>query len=352
MSFFRRLLGLDTAALLGPQVPETRAVGPQHLRDLELLIRGKGRPDFPFLSSVYSPSSRVPCTDFTHWIAERLEARDLDSIRYLLRQFLGGNSVLGTGDSWSADPVEMVVATPFEQYVAFSSPTSFFELKAVVILLGLDGTGEKGFSLASRNGRQLAEVIACHCPRWSTDLFHLRDRANAFIKRMRKDTPFWKEFPLFREIPLPVRQETSIDLQLRKLTPAARLDLFRVISDGPIRVDRLGSGGPFGHDTARSRAQLDALGFLRTLSDESAMQSLWEKDELLDLCERLKISHRKGWKKSLLLNAVRAARPDLVEARLSTHAPVVVPPETANLIAFVRLHGDEITTACTLLLLA
>ena len=352
MSFIKRLLGLATATQPHREASMTGAPVSQHLQDLDQLIRGKGRPDFPFLSSVYSPGSRVPCTDFTHWMAERLEANDLGSVKYLLRQILAFNSGVNIGASWSADLVDVVTATPFALYVTFSSLTAFFELKAIVILLGLDGAGDKGFSLASPKGRLLADIIACNCPRWSNNLLQLRDRANAFIRRMRRDTPFWKEFPLFHDISLPVRQETPIDLQLRRLTPAARLDLFRVVADGPIRVDRLGSGGPFGHDTAQSRAQLEALGFLRTIRDESVVQALWGKEELLDLCRRLGISHRKEWKKALLVDAVRAARPDLVDGRLATHAPVVVPPETANLIAGVRFHSHDITTACTLLLLA
>ncbi|MEO6324645.1 MAG: hypothetical protein ABIT01_15920 [Thermoanaerobaculia bacterium] len=325
------------------------------MQGLEELARGKGHPNFPFLDAAYSPGSRVPCTDFTFWIAGRLEANDLTAVKYLMQQIVAGNPGLGVDGSWAADLVDFVVAMPLERYVGFSSTAAYFELRAILILLGLDETSDKrmrGFSLATPKGRTLAEIIACQCPRWSDDILHLRDQANTFIKRMRRDTPFWKEFPLFKDVLLPVRQETAIDMQFQKLTPAARLDLYLVSDHGPMQVDRLGSGGPFGRDTARSHEQLEALGLVATVRDEGAAVALWDKGELLELCGSLGISHRKGWKKNLLLGALRTARPDLVENRMATHAPIAVTPETANLVAGVRLHAEGITTACNLLLLA
>lgn len=353
MSFIKRLLGL-TSAEGEPPSPGARlpAPLPPHMADLDTLTRGKGHPDFPFLSPVYSPGSRVPCTDFTFWIASRLEANDIHSVKFLLRQILAGNPGLGTDASWSADLVDAVAETPLANYVRFPSTAAAAELRAILILFGLDGGGHKGFSLASPKGGLLADVIACHCPRWTSNILQLRDQANTFIKKMRRDTPFWKEFPLFKDVPLPERQETPADIQLRRLTPAARLDLFHIVSFGPVRVDRLGSGGPFGHDTGQSRAQLDALAFLETVRDESAVLALWTKEELLDICGTLGIPHRKGWKKTLLVEALRTAHPELVQKRLDTHAPVVAPPEISNHVAGLRSYINQITTACTLLLLA
>src|SRR5205823_2923618 len=47
-------------------------------------VKAIAHPKYPFLDACYSPSSNMPCADFTLWVANRLAANDWTSIDELL----------------------------------------------------------------------------------------------------------------------------------------------------------------------------------------------------------------------------------------------------------------------------
>ena len=339
MSRLRNALGLsrpDSSPSLLSDHPEVAEVSSTRFAELRRAIRGKGHPAFPFLSPVYSPGSRVPCTDFTPWIVDALSGGDTDAVKELMANLVAGNPGVGDGRDWTTALVADVLRSPFERYVVFSENRAYTELRAMLILYGLDGGGEKGFSLATGRGRELASLIACHCPDWRLELVELSERANSFIRAMRRDTPFWRDYPLFEALPSVERAETPIDLVLRRLSPAARLDLFLAIGERAVKTSRFGSGGPFGHDTEFSREQLEREGLLNLVRDDDVVKNLWGKEELLDICRREGIAVKSSWKKETIARTLAEGRPELVEGRLRTEAPVAVPPDVCNQVSIVR----------------
>ena len=358
MSLIDRLrvaLGLsrpDSPPSLLSDYREVAKASSTRFADLRRAVRGKGHPAFPILSPIYSPGSRVPCTDFTPWIVDALSDGDTGAVRELVATLVAGNPGLGDGREWTAALVEDVLQSPFERYVVFSESRAYTELRAMLILYGLDGGGDKGFSLSTGRGRELASLIACHCPIWSAEIVDLSVRANAFIRRMRRDTPFWRDYPLFEALPSVERAQAPIDLVLRRLSPVARLDLFLAVGERAVKTSRFGSGGPFGHDTGFSREQLEREGLLTLVRDDDVVKNLWGKEELLDICRREGIAVKSSWKKETIARTLAEGRPELVEARLRTEAPVAVPPDVCNQVSIVRHHAHQIERHCSVLLLA
>jgi hypothetical protein len=58
-------------------------------------VEGKGHPDYPLFRSEYSPASRMPCKGMEEWIAGRLLASDLDSIKQYAELTVGPELPLG-----------------------------------------------------------------------------------------------------------------------------------------------------------------------------------------------------------------------------------------------------------------
>jgi hypothetical protein len=63
--------------------------------DLVSYAGGEGHPDFPCLSRTHNPSSCVPCTDFSPWLAERVRRGDADGIGEYLWQVRQANPGVG-----------------------------------------------------------------------------------------------------------------------------------------------------------------------------------------------------------------------------------------------------------------
>lgn len=356
MSRLRITLGFsrpDSTPSLLSGYPEVSKASSTHFADLRRAVRAKGHPEFPFLSPTYSPGSRVPCTDFTPWIVDALSDGDAGAVRELVANLVAGNPGLSDGRDWTSALVDDVLRSPFERYVVFSESRAYTELRAILILYGLDGGGEKGFSLSTGRGRELASLIACHCPDWRAELVELSERANSFIRRMRRDTPFWRDYPLFEDLPSVHRaEEVPIDQVLRRLSPGARLDLYLAVGERSVKTSRFGSGGPFGHDTGFSREQLEREGLLTVVRDDDVVKNLWSKEELLEICRRDGILVKSSWKKEKIALALAEGRPELVEERLRTEAPVAVPPDVCNQVSIVRHHARQIERHCSVLLLA
>jgi hypothetical protein len=321
------------------------------VESLARTVAGKGHPRFRFLSPTYSPGSRCPCCDFTPWIADRLASGDISSLKALFLELVAGNPGLGFSDgSWTGEVVEAAAFAPFERYVTFASPTAMNELRAVVMLYGLDGSASKSFEIASRHVYQLASIIACQCPTWRPEMAEVADRANAFIKKMRRELQFWREFPLFKSTSFETRIPTGVDVTLQTLAPSSRLAIFTIASRGPVRFASCVNNPPFGQDEATPLRELRNAELLEMACDEGASLALWDKPGLLEICTREGIPHKEGWKKSRLLEAIQSANPDLVRERMKSHAPVTVSTAARSAVLRTLAYGETLRTACSLLL--
>lgn len=113
------------------------------LREFESRIENLGNPDHPFLDKDYSPSSRVPCTDFIPFITGRLKSDDLESVRHVMRGVLEANPGLGIGPEWINDTINEAQALNFRKYVHFENDDAYHELRAMYIIAGKGGGGRE-----------------------------------------------------------------------------------------------------------------------------------------------------------------------------------------------------------------
>ena len=194
---FRAPPSSGTSAPASPPPPRV-SVTP---RNLESFAAGRGHPEFPCLSRQYSPTSRIPCADFSRWLCDRIKANDAEAVaEFVLAGGRGGNPGIGLGsdgfrEHWQRN-ARQLLQRPLETHLCRGTPRAYLELRAALVLILLhDNVG--GFIMASDAPRYLATVMIPHCFQ-PVGVEQLAKRANAFIREMRKDTPFWEDFPLFR----------------------------------------------------------------------------------------------------------------------------------------------------------
>jgi hypothetical protein len=184
-----------------PSSAEISESGPI-LRSLLEFAADRGNPRFPCLSRRYSPTSRVPCADFSPWLCEKIRAGDIEAVIEFIWQIVEGNPGVSSGNAIYAlrehwkENAKRVLDFPLQSFLDCGSAQAYVELRAALFLL-LPHDNFGGFALASDAPKYLAKVMIPHCFR-PTGVDQLVQKANKFIRAMRKDTPFWHSVPIFR----------------------------------------------------------------------------------------------------------------------------------------------------------
>jgi hypothetical protein len=294
---------------------------PRSFAELRRALRDTGHPDFPFLDRDYSPASRVPCTDFTPFITDRLQAGDVRSIAQVMRAIVEANPGLGVGPEWIGPIVEEVARADFGTYVTFGTPRGELELRALFIVAGKDGGG-RPFWIADGNKPGLfALALACQRPLWHESMDYLRRRANAFIRRMRKEAPFWEDYPTFSPHCFEVEPppECSATDATRKLSLASRIHLLHFAgsrtSGSPLKTTTYAMRN-LGVHAEQTGIELRREGLLVPSQSDEGLLDVWSKDDLVQACMRAGAVYRKSWTKDRLLGLLREKAPEvIVEAR-------------------------------------
>jgi len=294
---------------------------PQSVAQLRRTLRDIGHPEFPFLDRDHSPASRVPCTDFTPFIIDRLQSGDLSSISELMRGILAGNPGLGVGPEWIDSIITEVARADFGGYVTFGTPRGEVELKALFILAGKDGGGREFWIAESGKPHLFSLALSCQRPVWQASMEALQRKANTFIRQMRREAPFWEEYPLFSPRcfavePLP--ELPAIDV-IRGLSLASRMHLLHFagsrVSGSLLRTATYRMRN-LGVNPERTVSELGREGLFVPSDSDEGLLDVWSKDDLMQACAKVGAEYRKSWRKDKLLAALREKAPEFVlEAR-------------------------------------
>ncbi len=294
--------------------------------------------EYPFLHQTYSPSSRVPCADFTPFIIDRLSSNDVTSVRQLMRAVIAGNPGLGIGQEWIDTSVDEIVSIDFASYCHSENPNFFLELKSLFILGAKEGGGRE-FWLADEKPLLFALALCCHEVQWLDGLEQLRGKANRFILEMRKDTPFWEDFPLFRasEIEYRPAMDSGVTSILSNLPLLTRLQLLSFAERGsaPLMQATTYNMRSLGLNPLESAPLLLASGICELTTELEAVSDVFSKSDLVSILDEKGVPYRKSWKRSQLLEV------------LGSHAPDVI-AQVAGREKTVRIRSDVLSDLCLL----
>ncbi|WP_198244124.1 hypothetical protein [methane-oxidizing endosymbiont of Gigantopelta aegis] len=315
-------------------------------------IKGVGHLEYPILDKHYSPSSRVPCTDLVPFISERLIVGDIASVKTIMRLVIEGNPGLGIGPEWIDEGIDDILSIPFGKYVSFKSENGIYELKALFIVAAKGGGGRE-FLITEEIPRLISWACIAHQPSWSTQLHSLAKKANSWIAKMAKDTPYWQEYERFyvRELPN-ASIETDLRAVILTLTPAARLQLFYAVEREGGALSSLTNYQirSLGINVEQTSKELIESGLVLHSSSKEAIESAHSKQELVDLCETYGATYRKSWKKEKLVEALEKIDSAVLE-KIAKSKNLVSPnyqryPDLRNVVRIADEHQVGFKLLC------
>lgn len=315
-------------------------------------IRHLGRPDHPILSKDYSTSSRVPCTDLIPFLSDRLIRFDVSSVKSIMRAVIEGNPGLGIGPDWIEESIDKIIAAPFEEYVSFPTQAAYSELRALFIVAAKAG-GSREFLISESVPRYMAWILFPYQPRWFADTDLLAKKANAWIRKMAKDTPFWEDYG---RLTPPKVQPTGISdsllVTIASLTPAARLHFVYAITKGGGSLPNLTNYDirSFGINVAATSEEMIRSGLMISSSASDVIESAFTKQEILEFCETYGASFKKSWTKSKLVVALQSLGSEPLQG-ISVENNLAAPnhttyPDLVNIIQAADAHEAGFKLLC------
>jgi hypothetical protein len=308
-----------------------------------------------FLHPTYSPSSRVPCADFTSFIIERLKRNDVGSIRQLMRAIIAGNPGLGIGPEWIDELVHEIAGLDFTRYYRCDNPDFTLELKALFILGAKEG-GDREFWLADEKPLLFAFALCCHDIQWLDGMEQLRDKANRFIRRMRKDTPFWETYPLFGPSLVPPQSvnNSPVVSKLLALPLLSRIHVhfFAERGAGSLMQSttyRMRSLGVNPRETAQILLE---SGICQPASDHEALAEVFSKNGLVAALDERAIPYRKSWGKRQLLGALSSHAPEFLAQVAERERTARIRPELLPDLRFLNSNAHKLQEGIKLLCFA
>lgn len=334
--FIHKLLGSSDCPsdsngqdITGPSAPFHEAAPTAPLNLFWSKVAHLSNTEHRFLHPTYSPSSRIPCADFTPFIIDRLQQHDVSSIQTLMRAVIEANPGLGTGPEWIDQSVKEIVALDFSRYCNSASPGFYLELKALFILGSKEGGGRQ-FWLADEKPLLFALALCCHNILWLDSVEQLRERANRFIRKMRKDTPFWVDYPLFGA---PALESGSMAPRLAStlagLPLMSRVHLLSLADRSSASLMRATTYKmrSLGLNPLETAPFLLASGMCELTTDLEAIADVFSKNDLITALTERSVSYRKSWKKSQLLEVLFSHAPDFITQVAEREKTARIKPE-------------------------
>lgn len=330
-----------------PNIPLRQITSEKPLDLLWSKVANLSNTEHRFLHPTYSPSSRVPCADFTPFIIDRLRSHDIISIRQLMRAIIAGNPGLGCGPEWIDEPVNEISNIDINQYCRNKNLDFQLELKAIFILGTKEGSGRE-FWLADEKPLLFAFALCCHNTAWLDSFDQLREKANRFIRKMRrkkKDDPytFWDDCQLFHSIsidepPIMVSQVKDI---LSGLPMLSRLHLLSFCDRGSASLMRSTTYKlrNLGLNPIEVAPKLLASGICELTTDLEAVAEIFTKNDIISILDEKAIPYRKSWKKSQLLEVLGSHAPDFITQVAEQEKIVRIKPEFLSDLRSLREYA-------------
>ncbi|HEX3236076.1 MAG TPA: hypothetical protein VHR41_17910 [Gemmatimonadales bacterium] len=314
--------------------------------DLAAFAGGQGHPNFPCLSRTHSPSSCVPCVDFSPWLRERVGSNDAEAVGEYLWHVRQANPGVGETSEYLRAQYhglgQALVAAELDTYLTGGTAEAYLDLKVALIMLAVHETFS-GFVMTGEGGDFLASVMAAHALTLrSADV--LVARRNAFVTEMGREMSFWSSWPpldpdsLISPVPPENEPLGEILAALATLplgTRAHAVDALRHLS-AEARVPRtLASLSRYdtrkrGLDVADSTNRILATGVVIPATDLEAWLGGWTRRDLLGFLRHAGVGARNSWTKERLAEVAQNDHADVLRGRMADSGAVELAPNYAE----------------------
>ena len=324
-------------------------------RDPVRFAAGQGHPDYPCLSRTHSPSSCVPCVDFSPWLRERIGRRDADAVGEYLWRVREANP--GVGDSVAQFRQHyyalagVILAAPLTRHLAADEP-AWLDLRIALVTLAVH-EGFSGFIMTGEAADFLAAVMSPHRVMLH-DPGPLVARRNAFVTHMAREMSYWAGWPPITAAGLPGLSPPD-DAEMQPLlhllgglplgTRAHAVDTLRHFS-AETRVPRtLASLSRYetrkrGLDVNDSSRRIMESGLVVPAEDLAGWLAGWTRRDLLAFLNQAGLRPRNSWSKERLAEFANTECDQLLRARMTESGAVELAPALVESARRLREHLD------------
>ncbi|MBA3318327.1 MAG: hypothetical protein H0T50_09605 [Gemmatimonadales bacterium] len=311
--------------------------------DLTGFTEGIGHPDFPCLSRAHSPSSCVPCVDFSPWLRDRVNRGDAESAGEYLWRVRQANPGAGASEEEFRGRYRALAESLLEAQLGIhlrdGSDEAYLDLRVALILLA----AHEGFSGFIMTGEAADFLAAALCPHGFTlvgpeRLVGLR---NEFVQRMASEMSYWSTWPPLAPdalLPLVPPDDPHLTAVLDLLLPlplgarAHAADVLRHLVADPSIPRTLASLSRYetrkrGLDVAESTRLIMDTGLVVPATELKGWLSGWTRRDLLGFLAHCGVRPRNSWSKERLAEAAEVECVELLRQRMSESGVVELNPK-------------------------
>jgi hypothetical protein len=322
--------------------------------DLVAYAAGLGHLDYPCLSRAHNPTSCVPSVDFSPWLRERIEAKDVEAVGTYLAVVREQNpGVPGSREDvlrHYRSVAGAIMTAPIDQHLRDGTEEAYLTLRVGLVLLAVH-EGFSGFIMTGEAADFMAAVMLPYSLRLAEPATLVEDR-NRFVATMAREMSFWASWPQLQGGTLR-SLESPEDGELRRLigllTPlplgarAHAVDALRHLS-ADCRVPKtLASLSRYetrkrGLDVTDSTRRVLASGVVVPATNLEGWIGAWTRRDLLGFLHHEGVRARNSWNKERLAELALAESSDLLRRRMADAGVVELAPAYAHAVRLLRRH--------------
>ena len=335
--------------------PEGLGIDRNNSSDPVRFAAGQGHPDFPCLSRTHSPSSCVPCIDFSPWLRERIRAQDADAVGEYLWRVRESNPGVGASVAQFRQHYRalagVLLAAPLTSHLT-GDGAALLELRTALVMLAV----HEGFSGFVMTGEAADFVAAVMSPHRITlhDPGPLVARRNAFVAHMAGEMSYWAGWPALSPEGLPsltapadpeMRQLLALLATLPLGCRAHAVDTLRHFS-ALTRVPRtLASLSRYetrkrGLDVTDSSRRIMECGLVVPAQDLTGWLAGWTRRDLLAFLAQSGLRPRNSWSKERLAEFALTECQTLLRSRMAESGAVELAEPLVESARRLREHLD------------
>lgn len=310
--------------------------------------------DFPFLHQTYSPSSRMPFGDCSKFITNSLRTLDFLSIKSLMNYIIAGNSGVGCSSGWIENEVDEIIKIDFEKFAVFENTTAVLELQALFIIASKIGGGRE-FWLTDNMGQLFSYALCCYHIEPTDAIDILKKKANSFIKRMRKEAPFWNDIPFFKSTTFTNPATTSsVSSIMQNLPVMARIHLLAISerNASSLLTSTTFKMRSLGVNPLETAPALFNSGLCELVPETADLSNCISKSDIIEKLNVNQIPYKKSWNSTRLFTELKEHCPDCIQGFINDLQIARIPLPYAKDIQTIREYSISLQDILRLLFFA
>ena len=268
-------------------------------------LGSKGHAEYPLLRKEYAVTSGMPYTDFSGWVIEQLKAKDYNSLYAFVKEYYLDKD----NDTYSEQELkktfEKFLTKNFEALFSSIDEQAIFEIQAFFILKrGIDDFNREFWIAEDKEAELLCKILSVYSFEIVPNSFEpLTKKANKFLREMRKDVEFWKDYKNYKieELQNEYKLETAngLEKKLKQINAGERLHFFDFATVYSSREFWNGDSSyktrSYGINEYDSVNRISKLGIFDAVNDINAIPEITSKGELKETAEQAGFEIKKSW---------------------------------------------------------